>query len=239
MRSIRSLGTATSILLGVQLVLMAAQIVALIHRVDLVHHYQHGGFVNLDQADAADAAVRWTAGLEALVFIATVVVWCVWQHRAQSNARLMTAGTTTFTPGWAVGWWFVPIANLFKPFQTVRELWKASLGGAGWREIRTWSLLGWWWGVWIAGSVDVWVGGGGAGVGFQMGSDARVATADQLDARDTWGIVWLLARMVAAVLAIVIVRSIEERQRGAAPPSPLPPSPTLSAPLPEPPPPPV
>jgi hypothetical protein len=55
-----------------------------------------------------------------------------------------------FTPGWAVGWWFVPFANLVKPFQTVRELWKASDPGApDWWGSETLPVIGWWWGGYV------------------------------------------------------------------------------------------
>jgi len=54
---------------------------------------------------------------------------------------------------WAVGWYFVPIANLFKPFGAMRELWTAShaevdkFGGEAPSEVK------WWWGAWISGNI--------------------------------------------------------------------------------------
>jgi Domain of unknown function (DUF4328) len=236
-RPIRGLATAISVLLGVQVVVTAVQAATLIHRVDLIHRIQRGASVTQAQADAADASVTGVAGFEAMVFIATVIVWCVWQHRAQGNAQRFVLGTTTFTPGWAVGWWFVPIANLFKPFQAVSELWKASHGGPAWRELSTWSLIGWWWGVWLASIINVWIGGRAIGVGVRFGSDTHVSTVDQLAARDTWSVGWLVFRAVAAVLAIVIVRSVGElQQRAAAFPPPTPPTPPTTMPYPPPPP---
>jgi len=237
-RPLHALGTAISILLGVQVVLILVEVATLVHRINLVHRIQRGRFVTQTQADAADAAVGGAVTFVALVFVATVIVWCVWQHRAQRNAQLISLGTTDLTPGWAVGWWFVPVANLFKPFQAVRELWKASHGGRDWRTRPTWSVIGWWWGIWLASILNVWIGGGTIGFGFQIGSDTRVVSMDQLAARDTWGIVWLVFRMVAAVLAIVIVRAIDDIQAAAPPPSPLPPPAPPPTSISEPPPPP-
>jgi hypothetical protein len=51
-----------------------------------------------------------------LVYVATVVVFAIFLRRANSNARALGAWSMRFTPGWVVGWFFVPIANLFMPW---------------------------------------------------------------------------------------------------------------------------
>lgn len=61
-----------------------------------------------------------------LVLLATWVIWLVWQHRGQRNLGRASRQQLRFGPGWAVGWWFIPVANWWKPFQTVRELWSRS-----------------------------------------------------------------------------------------------------------------
>ena len=58
-----------------------------------------------------------------------------------------------FTPGWAVGWYFVPIANLWKPYQAMKEIWRASKNPGNWQAETTSGFLGWWWFWWII-SVD-------------------------------------------------------------------------------------
>ena len=61
-----------------------------------------------------------------LVNIATIVVFLIWINRANKNSRALGAQNMQFTPGWCVGWWFIPIASLWKPYQAVREIWKTS-----------------------------------------------------------------------------------------------------------------
>lgn len=67
------------------------------------------------------------AGLVAIphivAFIFTVIVFLMWIHRATSNLQALKATTNEYSPGWAVGWWFIPFANLLKPFHVMRELW--------------------------------------------------------------------------------------------------------------------
>ena len=55
----------------------------------------------------------------------------------------------TYSPGWSVGWFFVPLAGLVMPYRVLRELWKASTPGAGanWRQVPVSSILGAWWAV--------------------------------------------------------------------------------------------
>ena len=43
-----------------------------------------------------------------------------------SETSVKDADHESFTPGWSVGWFFVPIMNPWKPFQAMREIWQAS-----------------------------------------------------------------------------------------------------------------
>src|SRR5512133_3434057 len=129
LRRTSGLATALVALLAAQIALIAAEIVARYVQADVLRDLQATGSVTQHTLDTADGWVSGTAAIDGLVFVAAVVVWCVWQHHAQANAVVLSGGGLRFTPGWAVGWWFIPIANLWKPFQTVRELWRASHGG--------------------------------------------------------------------------------------------------------------
>ncbi len=55
-----------------------------------------------------------------LLALAALVVTLVWQHRAASAARAL-GFPTTHSPGWGVGSWFVPIINLWFPYQAIRD----------------------------------------------------------------------------------------------------------------------
>ena len=60
-----------------------------------------------------------------------------------------------FSPGWSVGWFFVPVAGLFMPYRVLKELWKAS----HWHSIRAWQqgpgspVLGVWFATCVATGV--------------------------------------------------------------------------------------
>ena len=56
----------------------------------------------------------------ALFAIAAIVVECVWQFRAATAARAMGLPAKR-SPGWGVAFWFIPIVNLWMPYQAIRD----------------------------------------------------------------------------------------------------------------------
>lgn len=108
-----------------------------------------------DNAEFTGAAAAYVAlGLtDILLTLVTVVFFAMWIYRAAAN--IVAAGTVGFdyTPGWAVGWFFIPIANLFKPYAAMRQIWNASHGGQGDQLERAEGLLAIWWGTWVLANI--------------------------------------------------------------------------------------
>lgn len=99
------------------------------------------------------------AGLGVLVtLILGAVFFGIFIVRAAHNLRALGRVGMEFTPGWCIGWFFVPFANLVKPVKAFTEVWKASdphvLDSSAWRhEGRGDPRIGVWWGSWIASSM--------------------------------------------------------------------------------------
>jgi hypothetical protein len=87
----------------------------------------------------------------AMLILCIIVVGC-WIYRASTNAHALS-DEMTISPGWAVGWYFVPIANLFKPYQGMREIWMASHYRGNWQDQPTPQLLIAWWALWLITSI--------------------------------------------------------------------------------------
>ena len=87
-----------------------------------------------------------------VVTIACAIIVGMWIYRASANAHTMS-DEMTISPGWAVGWYFIPIMNLFKPFQAMKEAWMASHYRDNWHGEPTPGLIGWWWALWLATSI--------------------------------------------------------------------------------------
>jgi hypothetical protein len=110
----------------------------------------------LMEEDYSDPDTLWIVmvwGLQAvaafLVFVAAVIVFCIWLRRI--NLAIRNLRFITFTPGWAVGWWFVPFANLYKPYQMMVELWRATDPSRGddWGFGPRSRALPVWWAFWL------------------------------------------------------------------------------------------
>jgi hypothetical protein len=216
-RSIRGIGNALIALLVAQVLALMFEAVAVLMEMSLLQRIIEGGQVTLAEARASDNRVALSVRLWLVLLVATIVVWLIWQHRAHANLKAL--GTELeYSPGWAVGFWLIPIANLWKPFQVNRELWKASGDVDDWRSQRTWPVLGWWWASWIS-----------AGVLGRVAAAARQGAETPMEIRSA-DIVDLLSTVVvvaSAVLAILLVRSVIERQDrlAAVPHVPTPPPP--------------
>ena len=132
-------------------------------------------------SDGLDLAVAFVA---IPAFITVVIAWLVWCYRANVNLRLLSGVPMKFTPGWAVGWWFIPFANLVMPYRVVKEIWRVSHGPRSTSH----ALVGWWWALylvstfvdrvtwrvgWFATTVDDYVHG--AAVGMISGTVQVVA----------------------------------------------------------------
>jgi heme/copper-type cytochrome/quinol oxidase subunit 2 len=64
--------------------------------------------------------------VEGLVTLVALVAFFVWFYRANKNLRALGATELSFTPGWSVVWWFIPIANIWMPYKATVEIAKAS-----------------------------------------------------------------------------------------------------------------
>ena len=90
--------------------------------------------------------------VDSIVLIVCTILVGRWIYRTNANAHSFSEDMS-ITPGWAIGWFFVPLANLVKPYEGVKETWDISHELAGRREEIGSPLLGWWWGLWIATNI--------------------------------------------------------------------------------------
>lgn len=144
----------------------------------------------------------------AVWLVATVlaaVAYCVWVYAAARNLRALGAEFLQTSPGWCVGSFFVPFANLVVPYRGVREIYDASDPGphgvAGVRRPPGW-VLPLWWGTWI-----------GAGLLGNVG--ARLDDPGALLAVSLVGSALLAIAGFTAVLIVNAITVGQERIRDA------------------------
>ncbi|MGW0664831.1 DUF4328 domain-containing protein [Streptodolium elevatio] len=220
-RRVSSMVTALNVLIGITIAGAVLSVFAYVQRAMLVGDVLDGELKSKEDADDADAFVSAT-GISMLVFLAAGIVFMIWLHRARKNIELFGPPPHgKLGAGWAIGGWFVPLANLVLPKLVVDDVWRGSEPTGSPAEQRSGkTLILAWWLVFVVSEVLFFAGT------FTRGDDGnedgmpKLTKAEDLDAWQTAD--WLLAAgygllVVAGVLAIMVVRRISAAQaaRGA------------------------
>ena len=119
----------------------------------LLSGYQEGVYASLKEAFAdGEVAIQLLQGIgiaSLIAFVASAVLILKWIYRANYNARQLGAQNMTYTPAWSIGYYFIPIFNLWKPYQAMKEIWMASKNPLDWRFTKISPILPIWWALWI------------------------------------------------------------------------------------------
>jgi hypothetical protein len=144
---------AVQIFLILGILLSAISILSSISQYSLLGKMERGGFGSqhemMNAAEANDAREVLIGLAQIGLHIITVIIVAFWINRASHNARSLGATGMTITPGWAVGWYFIPIANLWKPYGAMKEIWQCSQEPLNWQSQPRSALLPLWWTFWI------------------------------------------------------------------------------------------
>ena len=217
-----------SALLLIVILITAASAYFTFQEIDLLERILEGEHVSEAEALSSDERIMFVGILWLGAYIIAGVFFFIWLHRACKNLDYLEVVDTRFTPGWAIGWWFIPFANLFMPYQVVKELWKTSdtntvqihstVVQTAWKEAYTSPILILWWLLWITSSIlGVWVNTQLSSINISDVSEPAnieifTATMERVIGIDWTSIFSDVVIGVNAVLAIVIVRAISSRQ---------------------------
>ena len=86
-----------------------------------------------------------------LLFYLTSIFFGMFLYRASDNTWAFGARKLRFSPGWTVGWFMIPILNLFVPYFVLKELWWAS--GDRIEQPHTSGNIKVWWVLWLVGAL--------------------------------------------------------------------------------------
>lgn len=139
------------------------------------------------------------------IWIFAAATFIRWLYAAYRNVDLVAPPERRYGHGWAIGAWFVPFLNLWRPKQIVNDVWRA--GGRDQESAQPrWLLLSWW-ALWLIGDVVLRFAGN------------SYAQADTPEEWRTGNIIYLVGdglSLVAAFLAVAVVRYSTERLDGRA-----------------------
>jgi hypothetical protein len=203
--------TAASILLAI---LLLTELMAIAVDFLELQQLERGPAADARMVEMIDAAAAMVGLFRLGVQIAVIVVFLMWIYSAHANLRALGSRefyeSLRFSPGWAVGYFFIPIVNLFRPIQVVQEIWRASDPNVqsehphAWKRAPGCVLAGFWWAFWLVGNML-------GNASFQ----ASLATADNVNRFKTslvLGIVGDLFSIVAGIFVILVILAIKQRQ---------------------------
>jgi hypothetical protein len=240
MQRLQGLAVALTVLLIIMAVITLVAAGALFNRASLIDELLEPSRPSFSEMDDADDFVGVAMGAYFLFFLTITVVFIIWQFRHAKNAESL-GFRGGLGPGWAIGGWFIPIANFVLPGMQLFGASKPASRGRGAGIVIAWAI------VFGVGALVLWAGGGLQPTDDE-GNLLVDTTQDIEQAADSDRIagVGLVIETAAAVLAVVMVRQLSSRQEEAFRQpagqatgygAPIPPAPWV-APPPAPPPPP-
>jgi len=137
-------------------IVLALEIVSLISsymQYNLLQIVANGGFISEKAAEANDIREAIVGGIYAIAYIVSFITFIMWFRRSYFNLH-QKVRWLQFSESWAAGSWFVPIINLYRPYQIMKEIYvetKYLFTKKGLSEEvgYTTSYLGWWWALWL------------------------------------------------------------------------------------------
>lgn len=135
-------------LLAIELLLTGLQTLSLMLQIQLLTRALSGAEISDTEASINDLRIQAISVAAVLMAATCGIVFLRFLGRANHNARALGADGISATPGWTIGYFFVPVINLWRPYQILQEIWKASAPEPGdWKTRAGSSLIGWWWGL--------------------------------------------------------------------------------------------
>lgn len=96
----------------------------------------------------------WIGRAQLFCLVVTAAMFLGWLHRVRVNVRSFGVRRLQYGREWTVLGFLVPALNALRPYQVVREIWKASDPATGdpigWKSVPTPPLLALWWGLFVA-----------------------------------------------------------------------------------------
>jgi hypothetical protein len=103
------------------------------------------GQLSPDQVASNDPVQGFIGLLQSGLGILTGIIFLKRIYRSYKNIQGFGAQGLRFSPGWAVGYYFIPILSLIRPVQVMSEIWRASDDPRDWpKRPGSWLIASWW-----------------------------------------------------------------------------------------------
>ena len=206
----RGRANLATIALGALVVVLVVSIVSTFQEINLLQGIADGAYADISDAEfwamaeSNDSRQALVALLLLAAYLIALVTFLMWQYRVRKNADYIGITGLRFSPAWVIGWWFVPIMNLFRPYQVMKEMWRSNYHNTYEQNENSEmsGLIGWWWGlVIVSGFISIisWI--------YIRSDDIdALIIGDRLDL--LLSAIWIFS----SIIEIVLIREISDFQ---------------------------
>jgi hypothetical protein len=205
-------GMARAVLIALAIVVLVDLVAAAsdIAEIRLLNRAIAGEFVSDAEFDRNDERQGAIGIVQTVLAIATAAIYLVWQYRTHANLPALRVIDLNSTPRWSVVVWFIPILNIWRPYQITAEMARASDprylsdDGLAWQGAAVPPVFGFWWAAWLVAS---YLGR----IAFRL----VLGEPDSLEEFRGESFAWLasdVADAIAALLAMLVVMRIAQAQ---------------------------
>jgi len=160
--------------------------------------------IEITAADATlnDTRVQLIAIVCLVAMVVSIITFIQWFRRAYYNLH-QCADNLSHSEGWAAGSWFVPILNLFRPYQIMLELYSRTSTVLSKHDIQLkkyldTQFLGFWWTLWI---INNFLGN------YTLKSSMKT---ESIDSMLNVCLVEMVGNIIMIVLSLITIRVIKD-----------------------------
>jgi hypothetical protein len=199
---------ATAFLVIIAIVGVVSVVSDLMER-DLIQRMRDGGEVTLQEAEASDDRQAAIAVIQLGLLIVSAITFLMWLYLARLNLDAFGVEGVRFAPRWTWLGFVIPVMNVYRPYQVVAEIWKASNPRArspafsAWKHTEVNDIVKVWWGSWLILNA----------VGRLLRRTYDYTdTIDSLLTSNLLTLVLDIGGVIGAGIAILFVRGLTQRQ---------------------------
>ena len=168
----------------------------------LVEIENHPENIDMEKLNTSDIIQSVLAVSTFILSVLTIVYFIRWFRRAYFNVHAIPGAQVSFSEGWAAGCWFIPILNLFRPFQIMKETWYETQRAIPHRidSIQSTGFVGIWWAAYLVMSI---YNNFTARFSWRANELGELITSRQLE------IIGEIISIPAAVLSIMLIKKMQ------------------------------
>jgi|TARA_X000000368_G_C22765822_1_gene594903 hypothetical protein len=158
-------------------------------------------------ADKNDSRVEIVNGLYAVLIFSSFFLIGRWFFVSSKINHLLGVEGLNISPGWSVGWYFIPFASLVMPYRSLKETFNASFNSEEWQNNRVPYDFPIWWATFL-------IGNGLSTTSYRMNSElGETYTYEQLNQISYIDIVTDVLLIINAIFLLRIINIIYHNQK--------------------------